>query len=181
MQEIQIAIGRIRALASDLEDLGQTDSVREVIALEDCIARALPSVPGVTPSLEWCCAQDIKVRVDSAHAQRAIVALIRVAMATDSSQYPGAVTVTRQASGERNCTVCDASLKRKDSWVFLRTSGVHRLNPDVLRDPFRSDKGGRTSRRLAVAVLDRCAHRAGGHLSLDRNFDFLSLALPMPG
>jgi hypothetical protein len=179
IQEVQIGIGRIRALASDLESLGQTDSVREAITLGACMSRALADVQQPAPPIEWCCPGDIQVKVDPMHAQRAIDSLIRVATATDSPAFPGVVMITQESSRLSVCGVCSASLKREGDWVFLQTTGIRRLNLEILRDPFRSRGGGRTSRRLALAVLECCAHRAGGHVSLDQGSDCLTLALPI--
>ncbi len=181
IQEFQMGIGRIRALASDLESLGDADPAFEVIALADCIGRVIPAMQCVVPPIEWSCPQELRVRVDPLDAQRAITALIRIAVANDSTLHPGALTITQKASRMRNCAVCGANLRRGSAWVFLRTSGIRRFDPDALRDPFGSYGGGRISYRLALAVLDRCAHRAGGHVSLDQRADLLTLVLPVAG
>jgi len=179
VQELQIGIGRIRALAADLESLGQTDSLFELVPLRDCISRAIRSVQNLDPPIDWCCPKEINVRVDAEHAQRAIASLIRVAVAADSTQNPGSLSIEKNDSKVGNCAVCGASVGTEGDWVLLRTSGIRRMKLDVLRDPFRSDTGGRTSRRLALAVLDRCAHRAGGHVYLNHRADVLTLVLPV--
>lgn len=179
LQELQIGIGRISALAADLESLGETGSVPEVIGLGDCIGKAIPEKQRFQVQIEWCCPEDITVRVDPMHAQRAVAALLRVALAGESNSYPVTVSITARVSGVRECAVCGASLRRHGHWVFVVASGIRRLNRGVLRDPLGSDGGGRTSRRLAFAVLERCAHRTGAHISLDDNAEHLTLALPV--
>lgn len=179
VEEFLIGTRRIRALATDLEILSQTDSIREAIVLGDCVRQALAGSPGVFPKIEWGCPQDIKLRVDPWHAGRAITALLRAAMDTESDSYPGTMAVARKGLAILDCAVCDASLRPEGDWVFVRTSVIRRLSRSLLRDPFRSDIGGRISRRLAFAVLERCAHRAGGHIALDQDGDGLTLALPI--
>ncbi len=98
IQELQMGIARIRALAVDLESLGQADALFEVVALGDCIERVIPTMQCVVPPIEWSCPQELSVRVDPLHAQRAVNALIRVAVANDSTSHPGVVTITQKAS-----------------------------------------------------------------------------------
>ncbi len=178
--EFQLAAHRIKALAHDLESLGQTESAPEAIALGDCLRQALAVTPELLPQIEWACRQDIKVRVDPWHAQRAIASLIRIAMVSETRLHQDAVTVAQNDAAGLECAGCGAKLPPDGAWVLIRTSEIRRLDLSLLRDPFRAKSGGRISRRLSFAVLACCAHRAGGHISLDPTSADLTLAFPAP-
>jgi len=179
IQEFQVAAARIKALAADFESLGQTDSTPEVVAIGDCVEQALADFPSFLPQIEWACRQNVQVRVDPWHARRAIASLMRIVMIAESTLYRDTVTVAQEGDAVPECAVCSASLRPEGNWVLIRASGVRGLDQRLLRDPFRADIGGRSSRRLAFAVLGCCAHRAGGHISLDQDALELTLSLPI--
>ncbi len=175
--EMRIAIRRINALAHDLESLGELDSIRTRVPAVDCIPPLLEQW-----SIEWECVSSTIVDVDPLHARRALEALVQIARGDHarSSLAGGECRVTDLRTAAP-CVTCDAPLSCKDAshggWVEFRVrNGSRTLNREALREPFGAPYSGRMIRRLTLAALVHCTHRAGGHILIDDSAGSLALA-----
>ncbi len=89
LDEIKIAVARIKSLASELESLGDTGSRVRPVAIGDC----MPNESGADPvetEIDWRCSASTVVAADPVHARRALQALISITGRTGSqSASPG--------------------------------------------------------------------------------------------
>jgi hypothetical protein len=178
LDEIKIAVARIKSLASELESLGDTGSRVGPVAIGDC----MPNESGADPvetEIDWRCSASTVVAADPVHARRGLQALISITGRTGShSASPAALSVAQEAPGARaRCAACGAAPPRKDH-VVVQAFSSRAVSGEALREPFGSARAGRASRRLALAVFVHSAHRAGGHIFLDEDAGSLSVAFP---
>jgi hypothetical protein len=183
LDEIKIAVSRIKSLASDLESLGETGSRPMPIAIGEC----MPDESGTDPSLpgvDWRCSASIMVVVDPVHARHALQALAGVTGGSRAQfaslpglritqEVPGAV-----APGASRCAACGATQPRRDH-VVVQAFSSRAVPAEALRDPFGAVRVGRAGHRLGLAVLVHSTHCAGGHIFLDESAGSLSLAFPI--
>jgi hypothetical protein len=181
LDEMRIAIGRIKALASDLESLAENGSRPAPIAIGDCMPDAADADALRVDKIDWQCGVSTVVTVDRAHARRAIHSLAVIA-ARGTSQFTRApdwsVSVGPAAAGAR-CVACGATTRRKDIFVFVQAYGSHSVTSDALRDPLGCARVGRANRRLTLAALVHSAHGAGGHILQNETAGTLMLAFPV--
>jgi hypothetical protein len=177
LDEMQIAIGRIRALASDLECLGESSALAARVAIGDCMPDAAGGSRPEAYTLDWRCPRATMIAVDRRHAQRAIRALASIATRLDArfASLPQ-LTASQQAHPRGHCAACGAALAGKDANVRVETYSAYALSREQICDPFGAP--GRGARRLTLAVLVHCAHHAGGHVVLDERSGRLSVAFP---
>jgi hypothetical protein len=195
LDETRIAMGRLTALADELESLGDSESRPMQVPIGQCIPEATdpeasgpeataagatgPDASGDSPAerwtIDWLCGADTAVSVDRHHAQRSIRALIRVATrVAEPSPSLLVLTVAEDVHAGARCISCGAVVSRG---VAARISGSHPVEGDALRNPFGARRVGLT-RRLTLAVLVHCAHRAGGHLIFDKISGSPSVVFP---
>jgi signal transduction histidine kinase len=96
MDEIRIAIGRIKALAAELEMLGESHSAPERIGIGGCMPDAASSESW---EITWLCAASTLVSADALHAQHAILALARLAGPSGGTPSPPQLTVSHEPHG----------------------------------------------------------------------------------
>jgi hypothetical protein len=180
LDEISIAIGRIKLLASELQSLGESSSlpVRELIG--DCMSLAVGATASDAWKIDWRCSATVAVNVDRPHAQHAIQALARIAARVDSrpSALPDLI-VSQELPSDAPCAACGATLARGQRTLRVQAYSSRAVDRAALRDPFTSASAGRAGRRLTLAVLAHCAHKAGGHVLLDDSGNALSVAFPI--
>lgn len=180
LDEMRVAIGRIKALASDLESLAESGSHPAPVAIGDCMPDAIDADVLRMGKVDWRCGVSTVVVVDRTQARRAIHSL---AVITARGSSPFALgpewSVSRgSVPAAARCVTCAAAARRKDIFVFVQADGSRPVSNDALRDPFGSARVGRAVRRLTLAVLVHGAHDAGGHIFQDPNAGSLMLAFP---
>lgn len=170
--EMRIAIGRISALAHDLEILGESESIRTRVELADCMHSAW--------NIDWRCSSEIMVDVDPLHAKRALEALTQIGWGKRARDPSVELRVTEDLRTAARCATCGVPLAqaaRTGGWTLVQVLYDARiLNREALCDPFGQAKTGRMLMRLTLAALVHCAHCAGGHILLDDPGGMLSLA-----
>jgi hypothetical protein len=180
LEEIKIAISRIKSLASDLESLGEITRRAGAVAIDDCMPReeAAADRPG-TPRIDWRCRASTLVAVDRAHARRALHALANVTGRSSSqSESLSGWSVVHPSKSAARCAACGGTQVRKNH-LLVQGFSSPAVSDEMLRDPFGWPRAGRATRRLALAILVHSAHRAGGHIILDEGTGSVSVALPM--
>jgi hypothetical protein len=179
IEEMRAAIARIKALAADLESLGEPSAPPMPVAIGDCMPEDLGAVPPETPQIDWRCSASTAVAVDRGHARRAIRSLGILAARTraQSISVPTWEVLLGSAAPAR-CASCGAAARRKDRYVLVRTHTDRPVSTDALRAPFGPARAGRLSRRLTLAVMVYSAHCANGHIFLDEDKGSVSLAFP---
>jgi hypothetical protein len=180
--EMRIAIGRIQALAYDLQSLGEFESIRTRVPIADCIPETLEGRLQSAWTIDWRCPSATLVEVDPLHARRALEALAHIGQG-ERAPVDGEFCVTEDPRPDAHCVTCGAPIVRhdahKDKWVDVRVRSNARItNPESLRDPFGAAQTGRMITRLTLAALVHSAHAAGGHLLIDEEVGALSLVLP---
>jgi hypothetical protein len=170
--EMRIAVGRISALAHDLESLGESESVRTRVQLAACMHSAW--------NIDWRCSPQITVDVDQLHAKRAVEALAQAGRGKRARDPSVELRVTDDLRAAARCVTCGLALApaaRGAGWVLVQVQSDARIvNRESLRDPFGQAPAGRMLMRLTLAALVHCAHCAGGHILLDDSGGLLSLA-----
>jgi hypothetical protein len=179
LDEIKIAVARLKSLAADLESLGDEGSRPRSVAIGDCLpddGGADASLPGI----DWRCDPSTPVAVDPLHAARALQALAGITggPSTQFARLPG-WRITQDAPGGARCAACGASPPPRKGQVVVQAFSSRALPAEALRDPFGAARPGRASRRLGLAVLVHSTHRAGGHIYLDESGGSLSVAFPI--
>jgi hypothetical protein len=170
LNEMRIAIDRLRALASDLENLAESAGAPASVAIGDCMAEGI--------EIEWLCSAATVVSVDPRHARRAIQSLAAVSMRAASPFAPApAWSVSLGSMAGTSCAVCGVA--RAVPYVFVQLQGVRAIAGEAIRDPFGSARVGRAGRRLSLAVLVHSTHGAGGHILLEEITGSLRLAFPV--
>jgi len=166
--EMRIAIGRIHALAHDLESLGEFDSVRETVPIRDCLLPAW--------TIEWQCSAATLVDIDPLHARRALEALGQIGRG-ERPRLAAEFCVTEDLPAAAQCANCAARIDAGNAeWVEVRVRNHSRIvNREALRDPFGSAQAGRMVRRLTLSALVHSAHCAGGHILVDETAGSLSV------
>jgi hypothetical protein len=179
LDEIRIAIARIRSLAADLESLGTTGSDPSAVPMRDCMPEVNAEGSSM-PAVDWQCDPSTVIVVDSVHAHRALRALAAVSSSTGTAfSAPAEWSIALSRPSATRCAACDAPLPRKTQ-VLVRAFTARALPPETLREPFGAARVGRASRRLGLAVLTHSTHCAGGHIFVDENAVALCLVFP-PG
>lgn len=167
--EMRIAIGRIHALAHDLESLGEFESIRTQVPIGDCMQASW--------TIDWRCASGTLIDVDALHARRALEALAHFGKA-DRAHAAGECCVTDELPPSAQCATCGAPLARNGRWVEVRVQSSARLvSREAVRDPFGAAPTGRMIKRLTLAALVHSVHCAGGHLLIDDGAGALGLGL----
>jgi hypothetical protein len=179
LDEIKIAIARIKSLAADLETLGHAGSSPSPVAIGDCLPEEAGSDRPRVPEIDWRCSPATLVVVDGAHAKRALQALAGIAGRTGTQipSLPG-WSVARQAAVSAACAACGRTLPRKEH-VRVQAFSSRAVPGEALKDPFGWPRVGRALRRLGLAVLVHSTHHAGGHIILDPGAGSVSLAFPL--
>jgi hypothetical protein len=179
LDEIKIAVARLKSLASDLESLGDQGSPPKSVAIEDCLTAETGEDPWV-PGIDWRCDASTRIVVDPLHARHALQALAGIAggAASQFARLP-AWHIGLDAPGAARCAACGAAPPRPGQ-VVVQAFTSRALPREALRDPFAAARPGRASRRLALAVLVHSTHCAGGHIYLDESAGSLSVAFPTP-
>ncbi len=179
IDEIKIAVARVKSLASDLESLGDTASRLRSVAIGDC----MPDESGgdrSVPEVDWRCSPSTVVAVDPVHARRALQALAAVT-GRIGTQFasPAGFSVAQEMPGtQARCASCGATPAHKDH-VVVKAFSSREVPAEALRNPFGSARVGRASRRLGLAVLVHSTHCAGGHVFPDQKAGSLSVAFPI--
>jgi len=170
--EMRIAIGRISALAHDLESLGESESIRTRVPLADCLDPAW--------HIDWQCSAGTAVDVDPLHAKRAVEALAQIGRGKRAPDWSVELRVSEDPRAASRCVACDMPLARaarSGGWVDVQVQNDARIvNREAIRDPLGVIHRGRMLTRLTLAALVHCAHCAGGHIRLDDTGGLLSLA-----
>lgn len=172
--EMRIAIGRIHALAHDLESLGEFESIRSRVPIGDCMQPAW--------TIDWRCSSGTLVDVDALHARRAVEALAHLGTG-ERAPLAGEFCVSEEPRLSAQCATCGADAAKdaskdspKNGWVEIRVRSNPRVvNRETLRDPFGAALTGRMVKRLTLAALVHSAHAAGGHLLIDDGAGSLSV------
>jgi signal transduction histidine kinase len=173
--EMRIAIGRIHALAHDLESLGEFESIRTQVPLGDCLQSSW--------NIDWRCGPGTRVEVDALHARRALEALALIGKG-EGAPVSDLICVTDDLPASARCATCGAPIARHGKWVEVRVRSNPRvIHRETLRDPFGAAQTGRMIKRLTLAALVHSAHCAGGHVLIDDDAGLLGLvfALGKPG
>jgi hypothetical protein len=178
LDEIKIAVARIKSLAADLEILGETASHVVAVAIGDCMPVASGAGP-TSPGVDWSCSASTLVEVDREHARRALQALADItrrprAQAASMSDW----RVAQEAPGAARCAACGTALQRND-YVVVQVFSSRTIPSEALSDPFGSARVVRANRRLGLAVLVHSTHGAGGHIFLNPRSGTVSLAFPL--
>jgi hypothetical protein len=178
LDEIRIAVSRIKSLASDLESLGEGGTRPMPVAIGAC----LPDANGADasmPRVDWRCSETTEVAVDPVHARRALQALAGITGQADTpvASLPG-WSIARAAAGTARCAACGAIPPRKDH-IVVQVFSSRAVPLEALKDPFGSARVERASRRLELAVFVHSTHCAGGHNFLDESAGSISLAFPV--
>ncbi len=177
LDEVKIAIGRIKSLASGLEILGETAYRLMPVSIGACLREGNGADPSLA-KVDWQCRPSTLITVDAAHARRALQALAGLtARIGVQSALPG-WRISREARGAARCAACGIALPRKDR-IGVQAFTPHSVTVETLMHPFGPARAGRASRRLAIAVLVHSTHCAGGHLLLEQGAASLSLAFPI--
>jgi signal transduction histidine kinase len=175
--EVRIAIGRISALAHDLESLGESESISARVPLVDCMNPAW--------NIDWQCGPQTPVDVDPLHAKRAVEALAQIARGKRGDS-PVQLRVTDHLHAAARCVTCGMTLAQKvrtGGWALVQVqTDVRIVNREALCDPFAQSPTGRMLLRLSLslAALVHCAHCAGGHILIEETGRLLSLAFAAP-
>jgi len=187
--EMRIAIGRIQALAHDLQSLGEFESIRTRVPIADCIPETLEGRAQSTWTIDWRCPSGTLVDVDPLHARRAVEALAHIGKG-ERAPLAGEFCVTDEPRPAAQCATCGAPIVRQDvrnesqdvrneNWVEVRVRSNPRItHREALRDPFGAAQTGRMITRLTLAALVHSVHAAGGHLLIDEGAGSLSLVFP---
>ncbi|GEM_PF-4002432 len=175
--EVRIAIGRISALAHDLESLGESESLSTRIPLADCMNPAW--------HIDWRCNAQTLIDVDPLHAHRAMEALEQIGRGKRARESPVEFRVTDDLHPAAFCVTCGAALAQKTragGWALVQVQSDPRIvNREAMRDPFGQAHGGRMLMRLTLAALVHCTHCAGGHILLEDTGGLLSVAFAAGG
>jgi hypothetical protein len=164
--EMRTAIGRIHALAHDLESLGETESIRSRVPIGDCISETLGGRLLPAWTIDWRCPSGTVVDVDPLHARRAVEALAHIGTG-ERAPLAREFCVIEEPRPSAQCVTCGAHAPN-NGWVEVRVRTNPRvINRETLRDPFGAALTGRMVKRLTLAALVHSAHAAGGHLLID--------------
>jgi hypothetical protein len=179
LDEMRIAIDRVKALASDLESLAESDSLPARVAIGDCMPAQFGGQRLESGQIEWQCSAATSVLADRRHARRAIESLAVIASRPSSAPAAPPGWLISQLAAAR-CVVCGrAAATRKALWVSVQVRNARPVAGEALRDPFGAGRASRAGRRLSLAVLVHSAHHAGGHLVQDEDSGSLSVVFPV--
>lgn len=171
LDEIDIGMVRVVALAHSLEGLSLRGSDPRVTTVGECLVPAESLDSRAPPRLVWTCSPKTPVTVDLDHARRAIESLVYLAGAAplviDDSVLSGTA-----------CAVCGKAFPRAKSQVLIRTSGLRQTVTEALRTPFAASHKLRFAQRLNLAVLAHATHLAAGHVITEPRTESLGIALP---
>ena len=178
LDEIAIAIERVRRLACELEGYSESESSSAYIPICACMPNSDPEAHGKW-RMNWMCDPASLVCADALHARRAIESLAAAtAQRGLSPPHATELTVSHLVNVPAACVACDARLTVKANNVQVHSRSARSIARETLRDPFGPKSVSRGIRRLSFAVLVHCAHRAGGHLLLDETCTTLSVTFP---
>jgi signal transduction histidine kinase len=178
LDELRIAIGRIKSIASDLESLAESESRAARPSIGECLAAPGGDTASEPWNIDWLCPTNTVIAVDLLQAQRALEALARIAARASPAIRAAVFLLPKDPAGNARCVVCDATFARENDFVVIQAYGIRAIGVEVLIEPFVCERGGGGARRLNLAVLVHCAHAAGGHLLLDGSADSISVAFP---
>jgi signal transduction histidine kinase len=178
LDELRIAIARIKSIASDLESLAESESRAARPTIGKCLAAPGGDRASEPWNIDWLCPTNTVIAVDLLQAQRALEALARIAARAGPAIRAAVFLLPTDPSCNTRCVVCDATFARENGFVVIQAYGIRAIGVEVLIEPFVSERGGGGARRLNLAVLVHCAHAAGGHLLLDGSADSISVAFP---
>jgi hypothetical protein len=168
--EIHVGLNRIGALAYQLESLAQQSSMLSDTTIGHCLA-SVGQGHSEEASLVWACRQQIVVRVDLDHFQRALHSLVHLA-------GPGSLKVGEAAMHDQVCAACGTPFARGGGVLEVQASALRPAILAAIRAPFEPAHKLRTMQRLAIAALTRCTHFAGGHVLANLEAKTLSIVLP---
>ncbi len=176
LDEMRIAVGRIKALAHELGSLGEFSSDGSRVAIGECFAAETEDGRPLAWAIDWQSGVDAAaaIHVDRFHARRALEALARIAAEGAPRQTGPVLTVTRRLPDAARCAACLAAFDADRGWLQVRTHTTA-IRREELREPLRPAHGDRLFRRLSVAVVVHCAHCAGGHILLDEAAGLLGI------
>ncbi len=168
LDEVQIGMGRIAALAYDLQSLAEIASTPSFTPVRKCLAPAGRADAAALPSV-WACNPLTRVRVDVEQIRRAIHSLACLAGA-------GSLHIAESATNGSTCTACGGALPRRK---VLVTAQARSLRPALaaIRAPFATAHKLRSAQRLTLAALVHCTHLAGAHVLAHLEVNSLSLVL----
>jgi signal transduction histidine kinase len=177
LDEIRIAIDRIKSLTWELQSLGEFEAIRTRLLVGECMPTEADGAHPKSWRIDWLCSEHTAVILDRLHAERAIHALARIAAPGVPQMAPDVLLrVSQGVPRAARCGACGAALAR-NSEVLIQVTPSRPVGSDALRDPLGCGAAGR-GLRLALAVLVHCAHRAGGHVLLESASGSLALAFP---
>jgi hypothetical protein len=178
LDEIRVAVARIRSLAADLETLGTTGADRSAVPMRDCVPE-LNAAGASMPAVDWQCDPSTLLEVDPVHVHRALRALAALTVATGTAlSAPTDWIIALRPPSATRCAACGATLPRKIQ-LIVRAFTSRVLPAETLREPFGAARIGRASRRLSLAVLAHSTHCAGGHVFVDEHAVALCLVFPL--
>jgi hypothetical protein len=168
LDEINVGLARIGALAYLLECLAQQDSMLSRTTAGACFAPGQGDFAN-PPQLVWSCSELTPVKADPDHALRAIISLMHLA-------GPGPLSVRESAMEGLVCAVCGKRMARRQV-LEVRASGMRPAIFSAISAPFAASQKLRAMQRLAIAALAHCAHLAGGHVIAQPDSESLSVVL----
>jgi hypothetical protein len=170
LDEVQIGMGRIAALAYDLQSLAQIGSVRSSTSLGECLAPADHNDAAVALRSVWACNPLTRVNVDREHVRRAIHSMAALAGG-------GSLHIAESAMKGSTCAACGRALPRRSVLVKAQARS---LRPAItaIRAPFAAEHKLRSAQRVTIAALVHCTHLAGAHVMAHAEATSLSIVLP---
>jgi hypothetical protein len=175
--ELQIAIERIKSLASELEILGETESHLNPVAIGDCMPPNAGGDAHGAVAIEWRCSAAVMVRADRLQTRGAVQALMRLAQPTESPFDGASLIVSQRVPPALRCVACGRVVAQGGRSVLVEIHSARAILAGALRQPFGRSRLMRSGQRLTLAALVHSAHCAGGHILLDEPSTRLSLVM----
>jgi hypothetical protein len=173
LNEVRIGLQRVNRLSADLESLADAVSVSVPITISDCLLATVDGPTDLADRIVWLCNRSEKVRVDPAHARRAVEALARL------SKSPVELMKLEQISAAARCDSCGSRLSLSRGFVGVQARGLRLPVGLTARDPLNPEVKSLAVRRLIFTVMVNSVHNAGGHLVAEPAEDAVSLLLPL--
>lgn len=170
LDEIDIGMARVVALARSLESLSLQGSDPLATTLEECFAPRESLESRASPRLVWTCSPQTPVTVDLEHARRAIDSLAYLAGAVP-------LVIAESVLSGLACAVCGKAFPGTKALVHVRTGGLRQTVTEALGTPFAASHKLRCAQRLNLAVLAHATHQAGGHVIAEPRAESLGIAL----
>jgi len=178
LDEIKVAVARLRSLATDLESLGSTAAPQSAVPIRECMPND-SGAEAAAPVVEWRCSPSTAIQVDPVHAQRALQALAWITGRAGSAiSAAPRWSIAADRPNAARCAACGSELPR-DTQVVVQAFRARPVPAEALKAPFSSARSARSGRRLSLAVVVHSTHYAGGHVFVDEGDGALTLAFPI--